>query len=76
MARTGLKNMSDPMRKNPVPQASAIDKLVHDIKGMGETIYDILDTHTTGDTDRRLVDNAKNQIEIAIMLAVKVVTGP
>jgi len=64
------------MRKTQKTLTSDEDRLVQEIKDMGVTIYNILDTHTTGDTDRRLVDNAKNQIEIAVMLAVKVVTGP
>jgi hypothetical protein len=63
-------------RKAPKDLTSDEEKTVNSLKTMGEKIYDILDTHTTGDTDIRLVDNAKNQLEIAIMLAVKVVTGP
>ena len=68
--------MADTFRKTQKPLKAPEQEKVDYLKNMGETVYDILDTHTTGDTDRRLVDNAKNQLEIAIMLAVKVVTGP
>jgi DNA-binding MarR family transcriptional regulator len=68
--------MPDTFRKTHVSLSPKQQKIIDSIKDMGTTIFDILDTHTTGDTDRRLVDNAKNQLEIAIMLAVKVVTGP
>lgn len=67
---------SDVHRKTVKTLTSDEQKIVDNIKDMGTSVFTILDTHTTGDTDRRLVDNAKNQLEIAIMLAVKVVTGP
>lgn len=68
--------MSDPFRKVMTPLTPEQAQLVTELKDIGNHVYDTLDTHTSGDTDRRLVDNAKNALEIAIMLAVKVVTGP
>ncbi len=66
----------DAFRKTHITLSAPIEEKVTYLKNVGETVFDILDTHTTGDTDRRLVDSAKNMLEIAIMLAVKVVTGP
>lgn len=68
--------MADAFRKVSLPQTPEQIQLVDDLKDIGNHVFDVLDTHTSGDTDRRLVDNAKNALEIAIMLAVKVVTGP
>jgi len=68
--------MSDPFRVVMTPLTDDQKNLVSELKTIGNHVYDILDTHTSGDTDRRLVDNAKNALEIAVMLAVKVVTGP
>ncbi len=68
--------MSDTFRKKYTTLTADQQKVVDNIKTIGQTVYDTLDTHTTGDTDRRLVDSAKSYLEIAIMLAVKVVTGP
>lgn len=68
--------MTDTFRKTTLTLTAEQQKTVNHVKDVGDTIFNILDTHTTGDTDRRLVDNAKNQIEIAVMLAVKVITGP
>lgn len=68
--------MSDPFRVVMTPLTDDQKNVVSELKTIGNNVYDTLDTHTSGDTDRRLVDNAKNALEIAIMLAVKVVTGP
>lgn len=68
--------MGDAFRTVMTPLSEDQQKTVQGLKTIGNTVYDTLDEHTSGDTDRRLVDNAKNALEIAIMLAVKVVTGP
>ena len=69
-------SVADAFRKTQSPLSPLLEEKVSYLKVIGENVFDILDTHTTGNTDLRLLNNAKDQLEIAIMLAVKVVTGP
>ena len=67
--------MSDTFRQVYAPLSDIQTQQVGTLKSMGESIESLLNSYTTENADTRTIENAKFQLEIAIMLAVKVVTS-